>query len=208
MSAEQGRGEDSFGFGDDGGAVGGVVEGESEEAVAGFDGEAKAEVEIVGEVDGVGLGEDAADDVEHFAGGGVGVAGGAADGSGCGVGSSEGDGAEVGVAVEVFGEGVDDGGEKGGGVGGEGEHQAAGQGLLEGFHMAQRDGVDDGLLVREEAVEGADRDLGLAGDLGGGEEVDRQAAGEEAGGGGQDFLHGFLTAALDRGASRRRRGGG
>src|SRR5208337_452209 len=64
------------------------------------------------------------------------------------------------------------------------------------------DGVNDALLVGEEAVERADRQSGLGGDAGSGDLFQRHLL-QQGTGGVEDALYGLMAAALDRQAPRR-----
>ena len=125
--------------------------------------------------------------------------------------AAEGDGAEVGMLEQIGDVGVDDAVEDEGGIEG-GEilelafddgHDADLEQGAEVADMAHGDGVDDGLLVGKEAVERADGEIGLGGDAGGGDVVQRR--GEEQRAGRIDNAHHRLEAArLHRQTTRRR----
>ena len=126
--------------------------------------------------------------------------------------TAEGDGAEVGMRKEIADVGVDHAVEDKGGVEGlqirqlafDERHDAKLQQGAEVPHVTHSDGVDDGLLVGEEAVERADGKISLGGDAGGGNVVQRRVAEQRAGG--IDNAHTGLEAArLNRHPTGRRR---
>ncbi len=83
---------------------------------------------------------------------------------------------------------------------GQGEHEPPDHRLLEQLHVAYRDGIDDGLLVRKEPVQPADRHPRLGRDLRRGQALDGDASAEQQRSRRQHPLDGFLAAFLHRAA--------
>ncbi len=117
---------------------------------------------------------------------------------------AEGDGAEVGMLEQVGDVGVDDPVEDDGGVEGfeicelafDDRDYGELQERADLVDVAHGEGIDDGLLVGEEAVERADGEASLGGDAGGGDVLQRHV-GEQRTGRINDAQTGLKTARLD-----------
>ena len=143
---------------------GGLGVGVGDESFAGFGGDAQFEIERDGAFDTEPLDHEEADETAGSGtGGGLELLGRGADVL------AEGDGAEVGTLVKEGDVGVDDKAKKLGAVGEERLEKNLLQAGAEVVHVADGDGIDDGLLIGEEAVKRADGDAGGFGDAAGGD---------------------------------------